>query len=216
MPRTHLPRTAPATSTGPLPLVTRAIGRRAAVRSALALPLLALPLAACGGAADDEPAPATDPGTDAGAETDAPADPDATAATNGPVTVTDPWVKAADEGMTSMFGTLTNSSGAALTLVGGTTEAASEVELHQTASDGSGGMSMEQKEGGFPIPADGELVLEPGGDHIMLMGLSAPLQPGDQVEVVLQFEDGTEHPVTATVKDFAGAQENYGGMEEDQ
>lgn len=33
---------------------------------------------------------------------------------------------------------------------------------------------------------------------------------------MLQFEDGTEHPVTATVKDFAGSQENYGGMEEDQ
>ena len=69
-------------------------------------------------------------------------------------------------------------------------------------------------EGGFPIPAGGELLLEPGGDHIMLMCLTAPLLPGDEVELVLQFEGGTEHPMTANVKDFAGAQENYGGMEE--
>ena len=156
MPRTHLPRTAPATSTGPLPLVTRAIGRRAAVRSALALPLLALPLAACGGAADDEPAPATDPGTDAGAETDAPADPDATAATDGPVTVTDPWVKAAEEGMTSAFGTLTNATGRDLQLIAASTPSAGMVELHETMGDGSGGMSMQEKEGGFPVPDGGE------------------------------------------------------------
>src|SRR5699024_8278287 len=76
-------------------------------------------------------------------------------------------------------------------------------------SDGSGGMSMQEKEGGFPLPAGEELVLEPGGNHLMLMELSAPLLPGDQVEVTLEFEDGTEHPLTATVKDFAGAQEHY-------
>lgn len=213
MSRAHLPRT-----TTPLML-----SRRTAVRSALALPLLALPLAACTGTADQQSGATDEPGAGTGADAtggaEAPGDPDSTAdpaASEGPVTVTDPWVKAAEDGMTSMFGTITNNSGEALTLVGGTTEAASAVELHQTASDGSGGMSMEQKEGGFPIPAGGELLLEPGGDHIMLMGLTAPVLPGDQVEVVLQFEDGTEHQVTATVKDFAGAQENYGGMEEDQ
>ena len=54
-----------------------------------------------------------------------------------------------------------------------------------------------------------ELLLEPGGDHIMLMDLAEPLLPGDEVELTLLFEDGTEHPYTATVKDFTGAQEHY-------
>src|SRR5690625_7218527 len=70
-------------------------------------------------------------------------------------------------------------------------------------------MSMEEKEGGFPIPAGDELVLDPGGDHIMLMSLPAALQPGDEVELVLQFADGTEQPIAATVKDFACANEEY-------
>lgn len=43
----------------------------------------------------------------------------------------------------------------------------------------------------------------------MLMSLTDPLQPGDGVELVLQFDDGTEVPFTATVKDFAGANEEY-------
>ncbi|MFQ6485019.1 copper chaperone PCu(A)C [Brachybacterium epidermidis] len=211
MPRTTLTRT--PLSGVPLsrvPLSRVPLSRRTAVRSALALPLLALPLAACttgegaGEDADQDPA-SEDPGADTTTDPAAP---------SGPVTITDPWVKAAEEGMTAVFGTLTNTSGTEMILLGATTDAADEVELHQTASDGSGGMSMEEKEGGFPIPAGGELLLEPGGDHIMLMGLTAPLLPGDEVKLVLQFEGGTEHPMTATVKDFAGAQENYGGMEE--
>ena len=68
---------------------------------------------------------------------------------------------------------------------------------------------MQEKEGGFPLAAGEQLVLEPGGHHLMLMDLTAPLLPGDEVELILEFEDGTEHPLTATVKDFAGAQEHY-------
>lgn len=49
----------------------------------------------------------------------------------------------------------------------------------------------------------------------MLMSLVAPLAPGDEVDMVLVFEDGTEHPLTATVKDFAGANENYDPEDDD-
>ena len=149
-------------------------------------------------------------GTGSGAGTSSSSDSTAEAAeTTAAVTVEDPWVKAAEDGMTSAFGIITNTTDTDLTLVSVTTPASKEVELHQTSPDGSGGMSMEEKEGGFPIPAGDELVLDPGGDHIMLMSLTAALQPGDEVELVLQFADGTEQPITATVKDFAGANEEY-------
>ncbi|MCT1384646.1 copper chaperone PCu(A)C [Brachybacterium sp. p3-SID1565] len=211
LPRQLLPTPTPPAPSAPQRGAARSdarLSRRAVVRSALALPLIGLALTACGtdeGAEGSDPASSDDPGAEATTDPAAP---------HCPVTITDPWVKAAEEGMTAVFGTLTNTSGTEMILLGASTDAADEVELHQTASDGSGGMSMEEKEGGFPIPAGGELLLEPGGDHIMLMGLTAPLLPGDEVELVLQFEGGTEHPMTATVKDFAGAQENYGGMEE--
>jgi len=162
-------------------------------RAALAAALL-LPLAAC---SSDPSAPSSGGASDGGG----------TSAEG--LTLVDPWVKAAEEGMTSAFGTLTNATGRALQLISASTPSAGMVELHETMGDGSGGMSMQEKEGGFPIPDGGELVLEPGGDHLMLMDLSAPLRPGDEVELTLQCEDGTELVVTATVKDFAGAQEHY-------
>ncbi|WP_434174860.1 copper chaperone PCu(A)C [Brachybacterium conglomeratum] len=164
-------------------------------RAALAAALL-LPLAACSSDPSD--------GSEAGG---AASDGGGTSAEG--LTLVDPWVKAAEEGMTSAFGTLTNDTGRDLQLIAASTPSAGMVELHETVGDGSGGMSMQEKEGGFPIPDGGELVLEPGGDHLMLMDLSAPLQPGDEVELTLQCEDGTELVVTATVKDFAGAQEHY-------
>lgn len=184
------------------------LSRRGALLSLTALPAAAL-LAACGGeeapgaSTDDPDAEGSGPGAEQPAETD-----DA-------LTITDPWVKAAEDGMTSAFATITNNTDTELVLASVTTEASEVVELHQTAEDGSGGMSMEEKEGGFPILPGEELVLEPGGDHIMLMSLVAPLAPGDEVDMVLVFEDGTEHPLTATVKDFAGANENYDPEDDD-
>lgn len=163
-------------------------------RAALAAALL-LPLASC----------SSDPSDSSG--TGGASDGGGTSAEG--LTLVDPWVKAAEEGMTSAFGTLTNATGRDLQLIGASTPSAGMVELHETMGDGSGGMSMQEKEGGFPIPDGGELVLEPGGNHLMLMDLSAPLRPGDEVELTLQCEDGTELVVTATVKDFAGAQEHY-------
>lgn len=162
-------------------------------RAALAAALL-LPLAAC---SSDPSAPSSGGASDGGG----------TSAEG--LTLVDPWVKTAEEGMTSAFGTLTNDTGRDLQLIAASTPSAGMVELHETMGDGSGGMSMQEKEGGFPIPDGGELVLEPGGDHLMLMDLSALLRPGDEVELTLQCEDGTELVVTATVKDFAGAQEHY-------
>jgi hypothetical protein len=182
-------------------------------RTAL-LGLALLPLAACSaaGSEGDSPDSASDGGGDPAGDSGAAG---ADASGTSPLTVVDPWVKAAEEGMTSAFATITNTGETEVVLVSVTTPASEVVELHQTSTDGSGGMSMEEKEGGFPIPPGEELLLEPGGDHIMLMDLAEPLLPGDEVELVLVLDDGTEHPVTATVKDFAGAQEEYGGVEDE-
>ncbi|MDN5820674.1 MAG: copper chaperone PCu(A)C [Brachybacterium sp.] len=185
-------RTTPPNPASALPALT---GARLPRRAALAA--LLLPLAAC----------AAEPTQDSGAGADA--DADGVAADDGALTIADAWVKAAEEHMTSAFGILRNDTDTDLVLSGARTDASAQVELHETASDGSGGMSMQEKEGGFPLPAGEELVLEPGGNHLMLIDLAAPLLPGDEAELILEFADGTELPFTATVKDFAGAQEHY-------
>lgn len=169
-----------------------------------ALAALLLPLAACAGEPDGAEG-------EAGAGSIAPdgASDSAGATTDSELTITDPWVKAAEEGMTSAFATFTNSTDQDLVLIGASTPASAHVELHETTSDGSGGTSMQEKEGGFPLSAGGELILEPGGNHLMLIELTTALLPGDEVELILEFDGGTEHGFTATVKDFAGAQEHY-------
>jgi copper(I)-binding protein len=172
--------------------------RRTVLLSLGAVPLLPA-LAAC----SDSEAADPEATTSSSRATGTPLGSDGAAAQ---VTVTDPWVKAADDGMTAAFGTLHNTGDTGVTLVS---------QLHETTSDGSGGMSMQEKEGGFPILPGADLVLEPGGNHLMLMDLTEPLQPGDTVEFAVAFDDDSTGTLTATVKDFAGAQENYGGMEDD-
>lgn len=127
------------------------------------------------------------------------------------VAIADAWVKAADEGMSAAFGGLANESTDDITVVSATTDAAEMVELHETVEDESGEMIMREIEGGFVIPAGGSLDLEPGGSHIMLMGLTGPLRAGDEVTVTLTFSDDSTFAFTAPVKDYSGANENYQG-----
>lgn len=130
------------------------------------------------------------------------------------VTVTDGWAKAADEGMSAAFGILENSGDADATIVSVETAASTMVELHETVANDAGEMVMRPKEGGFVIPAGGSLELAPGGNHIMFMDLTAPLEAGAEIELTLTFSDGSTLTVTVPVKDFEGANENYeGGMD---
>ncbi|GAA4283455.1 hypothetical protein GCM10022261_09860 [Brevibacterium daeguense] len=134
----------------------------------------------------------------------------ATTASAAPqLTLTDGWVKATDEDMTSMFGVLTNGTGADIVLESATSESAGMVELHETTTDPSGSSTMRQVEGGFTVPAGGHLALEPGGDHIMLMELREPIEPGGEVAVELVTSTGETIPVTVVAKDYSGAQEDY-------
>ena len=130
------------------------------------------------------------------------------------VTIDDAWVKAAAEGMSGAFATLRNTGPTDVTISSATSTAATAVELHETVEAETGEIVMRAKDGGFTIPAGGELRLEPGGNHIMLMGLVRPVQAGDEVTFLLTFSDDSTYEFTARAKDFSGANENYddGGM----
>lgn len=126
--------------------------------------------------------------------------------------MSDAWVKAVsdDEEMSAAFGVLTNASADGITLVSASTSVAGMVELHEVVmKDGS--MVMQPKEGGIPVPAEGEATLEPGGDHIMLMELGGTIEPGEVVTLELEFDDGSSITVDATAKEFSGADEDYNG-----
>jgi copper(I)-binding protein len=134
--------------------------------------------------------------------------PETTAAQADTVSASDTWVKAVDEGMTGVFGVLSNSGTESATLVTASSDASDRVEIHETVM-ADGGMVMQPKEGGLVIAAGGEAVLEPGGDHIMLMEVVDPIRPGDEVVVTLEFSDGSTLDLTATAKTFTGGGEEY-------
>lgn len=136
------------------------------------------------------------------------------AAAAGDITITDPWVKTAESGMSAAFGKLTNGTDATVVLVSAETPASPMNELHETLADESGGMSMSQKDGGFEIAPGETLTLEPGGNHIMLMDVTEPIVAGDQVDFTLTFEDGSTFDFTADAKDYTGANEEYAGDDE--
>ena len=133
------------------------------------------------------------------------------ATTSTALTMVDPWMKAADSGMTGVFGTISNARDTDVRLIAGASPSATKVELHEMAADPSGTMVMRPKQGGFVVPAHGSLTLSPGGLHIMLMGLTAPVRPGDDVTVTLTADDGTTLDVVAAARSFTGANEKYSG-----
>jgi copper(I)-binding protein len=125
------------------------------------------------------------------------------------LTITDPWVKATDTDMTGVFASIENTSGHDVVIESATVEGASMTELHETIVQSDGSSLMQEIEGGFAI-ADGEtLELQPGGNHIMPMGLESTIEPGDEVAVTLTLDDGTEVDFTATAKEYTGAEETY-------
>ncbi|QUY62446.1 copper chaperone PCu(A)C [Gulosibacter molinativorax] len=123
--------------------------------------------------------------------------------------ISDAWVKATDTEMTGSFGTLTNKSDADITIVSATTEVAGMTELHETIVQSDGSSVMQEIDGGFVVPAGEDLVLEPGGNHVMLMGLNTEILPGDEVTITLATGDGEEFEYVATAREYTGAQETY-------
>lgn len=73
-----------------------------------------------------------------------------------------------------------------LTGVAADIAAKAELHSHKTAPDGM--MQMLHVQEGFAIPANGRLVLERGGDHVMVMGLTERPAEGGTVHLVLTFE----------------------------
>ncbi len=72
-----------------------------------------------------------------------------------------------------------------------------EAQLH-TIIEEDGMVKMRQVES-FSIPQHGQLTLVESGEHVMLMGLKKPLVSGESVELTLEFDDGSELPISLTV-----------------
>lgn len=126
-----------------------------------------------------------------------------------PVRADTPWARATapQQRVGGLYVTLT--SPVADALVGATTPAAGRVELHEMQMQGDV-MRMRELPDGLPLPAGQAVVLAPGGYHLMLLDLRAPLVAGQTVAVRLQFRTAPPLDVQATVAPV-GAQRPDGG-----
>lgn len=116
------------------------------------------------------------------------------------IEVVDPYVRMAPPGAkaTGAFMLLRNAGEQDTQLVAAASAAASVTELHNHINDG-GVMRMRQvKE--IAVPARGEAQLKPGGYHVMLIDMKAPLKEGDHAVITLKFADGSSKEVHAPVK----------------
>ncbi|MGI2175558.1 copper chaperone PCu(A)C [Shewanella ulleungensis] len=112
---------------------------------------------------------------------------------------------------TAAYFTLENHTANAVKLVAVNTRAAKEAQLH-TIIEENGMVKMRQVDG-FSIPSHGSLTLQPTGDHVMLLSLTAPLVVDDKVPLELIFEDGQqlmiELPVLKQVAPQEGEQADH-------
>lgn len=128
----------------------------------------------------------------------------------GAVKVADPYARAVPPGQpnSAVFMTLTNEGGSDRALVAASSTAADVVELH-THRMVDGMMQMVQIDR-IDLPPGTPVELKPGGLHVMLIGLEAPLTPGEVVPVTLMLEDGTAIEVQAPVRSLAAPMQDHG------
>ena len=97
--------------------------------------------------------------------------------------------------------TITNTAAEADRLLTISGEIARTIQLHET-SNTQGVMKMQHLNEGIAIAADATIKLEPGGLHIMLMGLQDALKPGNSFPLTLHFANAGAVTVNIQVKDF--------------
>ncbi|MBK1721760.1 copper chaperone PCu(A)C [Thiocystis violacea] len=124
----------------------------------------------------------------------------ALAANAADIRVSEPYARAVPPGQpnSAAFMSLTNTTQEARALVGAESDAADVVELHTHVKEGD--MMRMRRVERIALPAGETVNLQPGGLHIMLIGLKTQLTPGDQVALTLSFDNGDEVSVTAPVR----------------
>lgn len=117
----------------------------------------------------------------------------------GDIVIDHPWARAsAGNARTgAAYLALANDGAAPDRLLAAATPVAERAEVH-THMDEDGVMKMRPVEALELAPGE-EVTLAPGGLHIMLMGLTAPLVDGDSFPLTLTFERAGEIVVTVEI-----------------
>ena len=120
---------------------------------------------------------------------------------NAEWTVSDVWARPGiDDGNSAVYFVINNKTSDDELLLSASSEAANHVELHLSSMKDDGTMMMQQQES-IPIPAGDSAELKPGGLHVMLIELRQDLKPGDELELILKFQNAGEMEYKVTVRE---------------
>jgi copper(I)-binding protein len=131
----------------------------------------------------------------------------------GDLVVSAAWSRATPSGAKIGGGYLTieNKGSTPDKLIGGSTEVAGAVQVHEMSTQ-NGIMKMRPVEGGLTIEPGETVKLAPGGYHLMLMDLKAPLKQGEKLPVTLDFEKAGKLTVTFDVRGIGAKGPGGSGM----
>ncbi len=129
----------------------------------------------------------------------------------GALEIDRPWARATAPTAPAGGGFLTivNKGTTGDRLVSARSPVAQTSEIHEMKMEGNI-MRMRELDKGLEIPAGGTVTLAPGGFHVMLMGLKAPLQQGTKVPLTLVFEKAGSIDVELSVESLGATQPGKG------
>ena len=117
------------------------------------------------------------------------------------IIVQDAYARASHGPNSAIFMTIQNDGSEDATLTGATVsrDICKTSELHTHIQEGD--VFKMRKVNSLKVPANSILVLEPGGNHIMLMHLTKPLKDGQNINVTLVFkpQDLKQEPMQSII-----------------
>ena len=119
------------------------------------------------------------------------------------ITISDAWARSTPAGATvgAVYVTVRASTDDALVGAAVAPAIAASAEVHATNMDD--GMASMAPVASLPVGPDDDLALDPLGDHVMLVGLAAPLTDGEQFDLTLRFRSAGDQVVSVEVRDDA-------------
>ena len=131
----------------------------------------------------------------------------AKAATVGAIEIDAPWSRPASAAGNGVgYLKITNNGTDSDVLLGGSSDVADRVEVHETAIDDKGVASMKKLDS-VELKSGQSIELKPAGMHIMFIGLKEPLKEGGVVQAQLKFKKAGDVAVEFAVKTAAPAAE---------
>ena len=110
----------------------------------------------------------------------------------GDLAVAEAWARETPPGktMTAAYGRLQNSGDKALVVMGVSAEVAAHSSLHETRIERD--RSTMRPVSNLTIAPGEEVELAPGGMHVMLMKLDAPLVEGESIDICFKLENNED------------------------